>query len=130
MSHEGGTPHIPSPEWADHATFPTKSVSALWWQISDVKLVLPAILRPWRVMWGGSLGLLGCKVLVLFLIYWRSFFSKNNGFSTATCYLSGEEGNKQKNNNKKKFFFWDHEVLHNIKHNQYQKEIKTSRFRR
>ena len=24
ISHEGGTPHIPSPEWADHATFPTK----------------------------------------------------------------------------------------------------------
>ena len=94
----GGTPHIPSPEWADLATFPTKSVSALWWLISDVRLILSAILRPWRVMWGGPLGLLGCSVLIVSSIPYllQIFLPKDNGSSIATCYLSGESWNHGK----------------------------------
>ena len=41
---------------------PYLTVSALWWLVSDVMLFLSAILRPWMVMWGGSLGLLGLGV--------------------------------------------------------------------
>ena len=130
MSHEGGTPHIPSPEWADLATFPTKNVSALWWQISDVRLILPAILRPWRVMWGGPLGLLGLGV---------SFYSYSIGdlqilnitglLLLPVTYCGEKKKEREQGQHLRTFFFlfffsffffvfffiFLHEVQHNIK---------------